>query len=68
MTVAENFELPNELQHGGYDIGVELIKEASQRLNKQVGDSTTSVTVLTYNILHEANKLIAAGHNAMENP
>lgn len=66
VTVAENFELPNELQHGGYDIGVELIKEASQRLNKQVGDGTTSVTVLTYNILHEANKLIAAGHNAME--
>jgi chaperonin GroEL len=29
------------------------------------GDGTTTVTVLTYHILSEANKLIAAGHNPM---
>jgi chaperonin GroEL len=29
------------------------------------GDGTTTVTVLTYHILNEANKLIAAGHNPM---
>jgi chaperonin GroEL len=30
------------------------------------GDGTTTVTVLTYHILNEANKLIAAGHNPMQ--
>ena len=35
-------------------------------MNKVAGDGTTTVTVLTYNILSEANKLIAAGMNPME--
>ena len=35
-------------------------------MNKQAGDGTTTVTVLTYSILKEANRLIAAGHNPME--
>ncbi|MGF2565674.1 TCP-1/cpn60 chaperonin family protein, partial [Ralstonia pseudosolanacearum] len=43
-----------------------LIKTAAQKLNKVAGDGTTTVTVLTYNILNEANKLIAAGVNPME--
>jgi chaperonin GroEL len=34
-------------------------------MNDVAGDGTTTVTVLTYHILHEANKLIAAGHNPM---
>jgi chaperonin GroEL len=34
-------------------------------MNDVAGDGTTTVTVLTYNILNEANKLIAAGHNPM---
>ena len=32
-------------------------------MNDVAGDGTTTVTVLTYHILNEANKLIAAGHN-----
>lgn len=35
-------------------------------MNKTQGDGTTTVTVLTYEILREANKLIAAGYNPME--
>jgi chaperonin GroEL len=35
-------------------------------MNDVAGDGTTTVTVLTYHILNEANKLIAAGHNPME--
>ena len=35
-------------------------------MNKAAGDGTTTVTVLTYEILKEANRLIAAGHNPME--
>ena len=34
-------------------------------MNDMAGDGTTTVTVLTYHILSEANKLIAAGHNPM---
>jgi chaperonin GroEL len=34
-------------------------------MNDVAGDGTTTVTVLTYNILAEANKLIAAGHDPM---
>jgi chaperonin GroEL len=34
-------------------------------MNDVAGDGTTTVTVLTYNILNEANKLIATGHNPM---
>jgi chaperonin GroEL len=49
----------------GYKVGAELIKQAASKMNDVAGDGTTTVTVLTYNILNEANKLIAAGHNPM---
>lgn len=67
VTVAEGIELPNEDDETlGYSIGAELIKQAASKMNKAAGDGTTTVTVLTYNILAEANRLIAAGHNPME--
>ncbi len=47
----------------GYKVGAELIKQAASKMNDVAGDGTTTVTVLTYHILNEANKLIAAGHN-----
>jgi len=49
----------------GYKIGAELIKQAANKMNDVAGDGTTTVTVLTYHILQESNKLIAAGHNPM---
>ena len=49
----------------GFKVGAELIKQAANKMNDVAGDGTTTVTVLTYHILHEANKLIAAGHNPM---
>jgi len=67
VTVAESVELPEaDDQTLGYKVGAELIKQAASKLNKVAGDGTTTVTVLTYNILKEANRLIAAGHNPME--
>jgi chaperonin GroEL len=67
VTVAESVELPeNDDETLGYKVGAELIKQAASKLNKVAGDGTTTVTVLTYNILKEANRLIAAGHNPME--
>lgn len=67
VTVAESVELPEEDDETlGYKVGAELIKQAASKLNKSAGDGTTTVTVLTYNILKEANRLIAAGHNPQE--
>lgn len=67
VTVAQSIDLPdNDEETLGYKVGAELIKTAADKLNKVAGDGTTTVTVLTYNIIEEANKLIAAGHNPME--
>lgn len=67
VTVAESVELPEDDDETlGYKVGAELIKQAASKLNKSAGDGTTTVTVLTYNILKEANRLIAAGHNPQE--
>ena len=66
VTVAEAVELPSKDEALGEAVGAKLIKTAAQKLNKVAGDGTTTVTVLTYNILNEANKLIAAGINPME--
>lgn len=67
VTVAESIDLPeNDDETLGYKVGAELIKQAASKLNKVAGDGTTTVTVLTYNILKEANRLIAAGHNPQE--
>ena len=66
VTVAEAVELKTDEDHLGEAVGAKLIKSAAQKLNKVAGDGTTTVTVLTYEILNEANKLIAAGVNPME--
>lgn len=67
VTVAESVDLPeNDDETLGYKVGAELIKQAATQLNKAAGDGTTTVTVLTYQILKEANRLIAAGHNPQE--
>lgn len=67
VTVAEGVDLPEvDDETLGYKVGAELIKQAATKMNKSAGDGTTTVTVLTYNILNEANRLIAAGHNPME--
>ena len=66
VTVAEAIDLPENEDNLGEKVGAELIKQAAKKMNKAAGDGTTTVTVLTYEILKEANRLIAAGHNPME--
>src|ERR1043165_4156314 len=67
VTVAKGVELEDvDDETLGYKVGAELIKEAANKMNDVAGDGTTTVTVLTYHILNEANKLIAAGHNPMQ--
>ncbi len=66
VTVAKGIDLAQEDDETlGYKVGAELIKQAASKMNDVAGDGTTTVTVLTYHILNEANKLIAAGHNPM---
>ena len=66
VTVAKGVEIADvDDETLGYKVGAELIKQAASKMNDTAGDGTTTVTVLTYHILNEANKLIAAGHNPM---
>ena len=66
VTVAKGVEIAEvDDETLGYKTGAELIKQAASKMNDVAGDGTTTVTVLTYHLLNEANKLIAAGHNPM---
>ena len=66
VTVAKSIDIDEaDDEMLGFKVGAELIKQAANKMNDVAGDGTTTVTVLTYHILNEANKLIAAGHNPM---
>jgi len=66
VTVAKGIDIAEaDDETLGYKVGAELIKQAASKMNDVAGDGTTTVTVLTYHILNEANKLIAVGHNPM---
>lgn len=60
VTVAKAVQLKDDPN----SIGVEIIKEASRKMN-EIGDGTTTVTVLTYHIMLEADKLVKAGADPM---
>ena len=62
VTIARDIELEDPFEN----MGAQLVKEVATKTNDVAGDGTTTVTVLTYHILNEANKLIAAGHNPMQ--
>src|SRR6476469_144477 len=67
VTVAKGVEIADvDDETLGYKVGAELIKQAASKMNDVAGDGTTTVNVMTYHILNEANKLIAAGHNPMQ--
>lgn len=66
VTVAKSIDIDEaDDETLGFKVGAELIKQAANKMNDVAGDGTTTVTVLTYHILNEANKLIAASHNPM---
>ncbi len=70
VAVAKAVDLPemegDKEETLGYKVGAELIKEVATKMNDVAGDGTTTVTILTYHILAEANRLIANGNNPME--
>ena len=66
VTVARAIELDNTKKKNlGQRVGADLIRQVANKMNDVAGDGTTTVTVLTYHILNEANKLVAAGYNPM---
>ncbi|MFI5240348.1 MAG: chaperonin GroEL [Candidatus Saccharimonadia bacterium] len=69
VTVAKAIEIDENRKEEstlGKGVGAELVKQAASKTNDTVGDGTTTATILTYLILKEANRLIAAGHNPMD--
>ena len=62
VTVAKGVDIAEDQPESyGNKVGAELIKQAASKMNDVAGDGTTTVTILTYHILSEANKMIAAG-------
>lgn len=47
------------------NMAAQLVKQASKKNNKKVGDGTTAVVILAYHLYMEARKLIVGGFNRM---
>lgn len=56
------------IQVSDYELrtGADMIQVAAGKLNNEVGDGTTTVTVLTYHLLKRAMELIEKGRNPSE--
>lgn len=66
VTVAKSIELGKKYKdRPGVRVGVEMIKSSSSKTNDNVGDGTTSSTILAYHLIDEGMKLIATGKNSM---
>jgi len=61
VTVAKEVEVEDEF----VQLGIDLIREASQNQVSATGDGTTATTILAYHIVEKGMKLIDSGVNAM---
>jgi len=59
VTVAREIEVEDKLENSG----VELVKEVASKTNDDVGDGTTTATILAQAIAHEGVKNVTAGAN-----
>lgn len=62
ISIARNIELDDELEN----IGAQLVIQASNKTNEEVGDSSTVSCLLTQAIVQEGLKNITAGANPVE--
>ena len=62
VTVAKEIELKDRW----WNVGAQLTKQAATKTNDDVGDGTTTATILAQAIVHEGLKNIAAGANPMQ--
>lgn len=58
-TIAKSVVLPDPIEN----MGAQFLKEIASKTNDIVGDGTTTASVLTQSILHEAFKSVSAGAN-----
>ena len=59
VTVAKEIEVEDKFENAG----VELVKEVASKTNDDVGDGTTTATVLAQAIVREGMKVVTAGVN-----
>lgn len=64
VTVAKSIDVSSK-DRPGVRIGIEMIKASSSKTNDNVGDGTTSSTILAYHLIDEGIKLVANGKNSM---
>lgn len=62
VTVARSIEM----EHVFKNIGARLIKEASETLLKKYGDGTTSVSLMTQNIINKGMDMLESGSNPIK--
>ena len=62
VSIAKEIELDNEMQ----DVGAQLIKDVASRTNDNVGDGTTTSSVLAQSIVKNGIKYVTVGCNPME--
>lgn len=63
VTVAKSIDIDDE-EAPGARLGVEMIKVSSSKSNDNVGDGTTTSTVLAYHLINEGMVKIQAGKNS----
>lgn len=64
VTVAKSIENVHGASPGA-QVGIEMIKSSSSKTNDNVGDGTTSSTILAYHLMDKGMERIKAGKNAM---
>lgn len=64
VTVAKSIENVFEASPGA-QVGIEMIKSSSSKTNDNVGDGTTSSTILAYHLMDKGMELIKNGKNGM---
>src|SRR3984957_9868002 len=62
VTVAKEIELADKFEN----MGAQMVKDVASRTSDQVGDGTTTATVLAQAIVREGAKAVAAGMNPMD--
>jgi chaperonin GroEL len=62
VTVAKEIELSDKFEN----MGAQMVREVATRTSDQVGDGTTTATVLAQAIVREGAKAVAAGMNPMD--
>src|SRR5213596_3396919 len=62
VTVAKEIELSDRFEN----MGAQMVKEVASKTSDQVGDGTTTATVLAQAIVRGGSKAVAAGMNPMD--